>query len=71
MKPKHATRMPALFAGHGSPMNALESNRYTQISPSCSSASTAHSRSRITTSWRNVSRHCERGSGHRIRWFQI
>jgi 4,5-DOPA dioxygenase extradiol len=24
------TRMPALFIGHGSPMNTLESNRYTQ-----------------------------------------
>jgi len=26
-----ATRMPALFIGHGSPMNTLESNRYTQV----------------------------------------
>ena len=24
------TRMPAAFLGHGSPMNTLESNRYTQ-----------------------------------------
>ena len=25
-----ATTMPAAFVGHGNPMNALESNRYTQ-----------------------------------------
>jgi 4,5-DOPA dioxygenase extradiol len=25
------TRMPALFLGHGSPMNALERNRYTEV----------------------------------------
>jgi len=24
------TRMPTIFVGHGSPMNAIESNRYTQ-----------------------------------------
>ena len=24
------TRMPAAFVGHGSPMNALDQNRYTQ-----------------------------------------
>ena len=24
------TRMPALFLGHGSPMNVLEDNRYTR-----------------------------------------
>ena len=30
MKGDHMTRMPALFVGHGSPMNTLESNRYTQ-----------------------------------------
>ena len=25
------TRMPALFLGHGSPMNVLEDNRYTRV----------------------------------------
>lgn len=28
------TRMPALFLGHGSPMNVLEDNRYTRASGS-------------------------------------
>jgi 4,5-DOPA dioxygenase extradiol len=29
--PKPAARMPAAFLGHGSPMNALETNRYTKV----------------------------------------
>lgn len=27
---QHSSRMPAIFFGHGSPMNALQDNRYTQ-----------------------------------------
>jgi len=28
--PQNATRMPVAFFGHGSPMNALSKNRYTE-----------------------------------------
>lgn len=29
-KPKHSGRMPVLFIGHGSPMNAIEENEFTE-----------------------------------------
>lgn len=41
-----STRMPALFLGHGSPMNVLQNNRYTRAWQRLGDIATSESHSR-------------------------